>query len=268
MLNTVKRTKTARRIISACFLFVFLFLLSGCASVQQDVLPEEASQPETERDPYAPLYVSEITEKTEHGTWIRKVRREHVPIEPLTYGGAKDPNKPKVTSDRMASTAGPGLDLYIGGSDLILVGTVEYTSDRLETDVITGTPVDDKIKEMTGGVSPRFGKYYHYIRPEKILWQLNGEQKLEGLIPVYQFEGEIQMKTGDRVVLFLNDRNELGWVGVCFEHGNYLVTEDGTVSSFSDYKDMSQYDGMTLEDFEAKVIGYIEKLYYAVPYQE
>ena len=115
---------------------------------------------------------------------------------------------------------------------------------------------------------PRFGKYYHYIRPEKILWQLNGEQKLEGLIPVYQFEGEIQMKTGDRVVLFLNDRNELGWVGVCFEHGNYLVTEDGTVSSFSDYKDMSQYDGMTLEDFEAKVIGYIEKMHYAVPYQE
>ena len=46
------------------------------------------------------------------------------------------------------------------------------------------------------------------------------------------------------------------------------MKEDGTVSSFSDYLDMSKYDGMTVEDFEELLLGYIEEYQYAVPYSE
>ena len=260
--------KVIKVIKNTLALFLLAFLLSSCVKANPGTDPLTETLTDPEPDPFAPVFVSSLLEKTDYGSWVHKHDREQLRFEPWEFDGRRDPKKPKVTSDHMASTGGPGLDQYVAYSDLILIGTCEFSSDKLETEVKTGTPVDDKIKEVTGGSLPKSSKYYHYIKPEKILWQLDGSSELSGLVPVYQFAGEIQIKDGDRVALILCDRDELGWVGVCFEHGNFLVKEDGTVSTFSDYLDMSKYDGMTVEDFEELLLGYIEEYQYAVPYSE
>lgn len=254
MLNTVKRTKTARRIISACFLFVFL--LSACASVQQDVLPEEASQPETERDPYEPLYVSSSILRDEYGNMVPKIYREECFFTPLKYGGMeRDTSKTPVISDNWVSMGGPSLEQYTALAELIVVGTVVGEGE-------------EALSELPYHMLPFKGMTYHYIVPEKILWQMDGERELGEKIDVYQKEDEIQMETGDKVICFLNDRAEHGWVAVCLEHALFKVTEEGKMCSFSDFRDLSQYDSLTQEEFEELVICFIKAYHYAIPYSE
>lgn len=250
-----------KRIVST-LLICFVLLLSACTAQNQEEIQN------TSYDPYEPVFTQDPNCVNEQGELKKKYRTGECTFGEMKYGAEKDPAKQEVVSDRLASTGGPCLDRYVALSDLIVVGTVIGDGNAVQTEIKTGTPVDDKIKEMTGGELPKFNKYYHYIEPEKILWQLDGSKRLDGILNVYQFASEIQMKKGDKVVCFLNDRNELGWVAVSFEHALFKVTEAGKMSSFSDYKELSQYDDLTLDQFEELVTEYITEFHYAIPYKE
>lgn len=145
------------------------------------------------------------------------------------------------------------IEKVIHDSGLIIEGEVISESKTVVHEIISGTPLDEKILSISG-VRPTFETANTTVLVNEVIY---GNYSNETLVYVQLGNAEshkfqTKVKKGDKVLLMLGeDPDEKGeFSSVSFEKGVFIIDKSNKVISQSNHPEFSQYDRMNVIDFK------------------
>ncbi len=147
-----------------------------------------------------------------------------------------------VLSESLLFTRKKGsLEANVSDCDIALKGNI-ISIEPYSIEMYTGHPeLDEKLKAMGGPPVMEYTKYTVEVL-ENIIGDAGGEKTITYLEMGGLKDSVTKPQGNETVVLFLNKRPK-GYVSVNGEHSIFTVSSKGKLYSFSNTKELSEYDG-------------------------
>jgi len=154
-------------------------------------------------------------------------------------------------------TAYTSFDQLIMTAELIVIGEVISDAETVEYEIMSGTPLDQKIKQKAGRV-PTFKTANATIKIEEILFgeYLNKELTYVQLGEANNDKYQTKVKKGDRALFLLTaDKTIQGhFSSIAFEEGVFIIDRRANVVSQSNNPIVSKFDHSTLSKLKEEIM--------------